>query len=229
MSELFPELKPTDLTEQTYVLLKDRILARQLRPGERISVADVAHALGVSRTPVTVALKQLSAEGLVAIVPRVGTFVSRLTVRDVEEIFETRSLIEGYAIRRLFELGLVDQYLKTIEGPLARMEHATEDDDYADYETFINADRDLHMILVEFSGNQRLIDIYRELNVHVHITRAHYMQSIENARQAQQEHDAVIAALSHEGPDEAEAKLLIHIDNVCRRILELVEELGGEL
>jgi DNA-binding GntR family transcriptional regulator len=126
-------------------------------------------------------------------------------------------------------LGKVDEYLQAIEGPLARMDHATEDDDYADYQTFIDADRDLHMILVEFSGNQRLIEIYRELNVHVHITRAHYMQSIENAREARQEHDSVIDALSHAGPAEAESRLLTHIDNVCRRILDLVEELGGEL
>lgn len=229
MADIFPELHPTDLTEQAYSILKDRILARQLRPGERISIGDVANALGISRTPVTVALKQLEGEGLVAIVPRVGTFVSRLTARDVEEIFEIRRLIEGYAVGRLYELGRVTEFLAAVAGPLERMEQAVQDDQYEDYQTFIEADRDLHLILVEMTGNHRMIEIYRELNIHVHITRAHHMQSIENAREAQQEHEAIIAAFHNGSAGTTEKELLGHIDNVHQRFLDLVDELGGEL
>lgn len=229
MTDIFPELHPTDLTEQAYSILKDRILARQLHPGERISIGDIAGALGISRTPVSVALKQLEVEGLVAIVPRVGTFVSRLTARDVEEIFEIRRLIERYAVRSLYEQGRVQEFLNAVVDPLNRMEAAVQDDEYADYGTFIDADRDLHLILVEMTDNQRMIAIYRELNVHVHITRAHHMQSIENAREAQQEHEAIIKAFNNGSSQESERVLLRHIDNVHRRFLDLVDELGGEL
>lgn len=229
MTDIFPELHPTDLTEQAYSILKDRILARQLHPGERISTGEIASALGISRTPVTVALKQLEAEGLVAIVPRVGTFVSRLTARDVEEIFEVRRLIERYAVRRLYEQDRVGEFLDAVVDPLNRMEAAVKDDEYADYETFIDADRDLHLILVEMTDNQRMIAIYRELNVHVHITRAHHMQSIENAREAQQEHEAIISSMHNGSSETTERELLGHIDNVHQRFLDLVDELGGEL
>lgn len=229
MSEIYPELHPTDLAEQAYNILKDRILARQLKPGERISIGDVASALGISRTPVTTAVKQLASEDLVAIVPRVGTFVTRLSAEDVEEIFEIRRLVESYALQRIYQRDQVEQFLRAIQQPVQRMEHAIEDDDYSDYESFIAADRDLHQILVEFSQNQRLIEIYRELNIHVHITRAHYLRSIENAREAQQEHEAIIDALSSRSQAEAEAVLLQHIDNVHEKILTLVDEIGGEL
>lgn len=226
---MYPELKPTDLTQQTYIVLKDRILARQLRPGERISVDEVAHALGVSRTPVSSALKRLAGEGLVAIVPRVGTFVSRLTARDIDEIFEVRLLIERYAAQMLFNNGTVDPFLEHVASALARMEEAMDDDDYSDYETFITADRDMHLALIELTGNQRLLDMYRELNVHVAITRAHYMRSIEDARQAHQEHMAIIDAFEQGELSLVEQRIEEHIDHVRIRILELVDELGGEL
>ncbi len=228
MTDIYPELQPTDLTQQTYTVLKDRILARQLKPGERISVGQVAHALGVSRTPVSNALKRLSSEGLVAIVPRVGTFVSRLTARDIDEIFEVRLLIERHAARTLFQNGNVPEFLEHVDVALDRMKQAMDDEEYSDYEAFITADRDLHLALVELTNNQRLLDIYRELNVHVAITRAHYMRSIENARQAHQEHLAIIRAFRQADLPLVEKRLEQHIDHVRARILELVDELGGE-
>jgi DNA-binding GntR family transcriptional regulator len=229
MSEIYPELHPTDLGQQAYDIIKDRILARQLKPGERISIGEVASALGISRTPVTTAVKRLAAEGLVAIVPRVGTFVTRLTVEDVDEIFEIRRLVESYALEKLFEQGKIRQLIQAINEPVQRMEHAIEDDEYSDYASFIAADRDLHLILVEMCQNKRLIDMYRELNVHVHITRAHYLKRIENAREAQQEHEAIIEALRRGAEREAQQRLSQHIDNVQSKILALVDELGGEL
>jgi DNA-binding GntR family transcriptional regulator len=225
----YPELHPTDLTEQTYDVLKERILARQLKPGERISIGEVASALGVSRTPVTGALKQLAQEGPVAIVPRVGTFVSRLTARDVEETFEVRQLVEAHAARSLFENGKVEEFLEGIAEPLARMERAMDEGDYSDYETFITADRDMHMTLVELTGNSRLVDIYRDLNVHVHITRAHYMKSIENARQAHQEHMGIVEAFRARDQRLALRRLSEHIERVGSRIHQLIDELGGQL
>jgi DNA-binding GntR family transcriptional regulator len=66
----YQPLDYTDLTEQVYRILKDKILRRELEPGEQIAVPEVAFALGVSRTPITDALKRLASEGLVKIAPR---------------------------------------------------------------------------------------------------------------------------------------------------------------
>src|SRR5512136_2843678 len=96
----FP-LDRTDLTERTYAVLKDRILTRRMEPGARVSVPEVASALGVSRTPVNDALKRLANEGLVEIVPRRGTFVTGLTASDVSELFDIRLLIEAHAVEAI--------------------------------------------------------------------------------------------------------------------------------
>ena len=95
--EAFAPLDHADLTEKTYRLLREKILRRQLKAGEKISVDEAAEGLGISRTPVLHALERLANDGLVKIIPRKGTFVSELTKQDVKELFDIRVLIETYA------------------------------------------------------------------------------------------------------------------------------------
>jgi DNA-binding GntR family transcriptional regulator len=232
MDAPYPTLEHTDLTEQTYAILKERILTRHLEPGEKIAVPDIAHALGVSRTPVTDALKRLASEGLVEIVPRRGTFVTELTARDVDELFSIRMIIELYAAEYILNAtadGKVDQLLAATEGPMQGMEHAIEDGDYRDYEAFIINDRDLHLALVKLTGNQHLIRIYSGLNVHMRVARAHYLNNVEDARQAQREHEAIFEAFRAGDAEEVERALAAHISNVKRSILKLLERRGGRL
>jgi len=229
MAEAYAPLDHTDLTEQTYQVLRNRILTRQVKPGEKIAVDEVAHGLGVSRTPVTDALKRLAIDGLVEIMPRRGTFVSELTARDVEELFDIRLLIETYAAEQIVINGKVTDFLEAIEEPTRVMSRATVDDDYGDYEAFIEGDRQMHLALVKATENQKLIEMYTELNVHMHVARAHYLNSVENARQAHQEHEAILAAFHHGDPEIIKEELCRHITNVKTRILELLEMRGGRL
>jgi DNA-binding GntR family transcriptional regulator len=169
MAEAYAPLDHTDLTEQTYEVLKNRILTRQVAPGEKISVDEVAHGLGVSRTPVTDALKRLASDGLVVIMPRRGTFVSEVTARDIAEMFDIRLLIETYAAELITRNGRIESFLQAIREPIDVMSRATVDDDYGDYEAFIEGDRQMHLALVRATENHKLIEMYMELNVHMHV------------------------------------------------------------
>lgn len=228
--ELFHEaLNHSDLTEQTYAVLRENILQRSLRPGTKISVTEVAHALGVSRTPVMDALKRLAADGLVEIIPRRGTFVTELDARDVSELFDIRVMMELYAADHILRTDAVDQFLASIEEQLRGMEQATIDGEYADYEAFLASDRDLHLKLIEQSQNQRLIQMYRDMNVHIQIARTHYFKHVENALQAQQEHHAIVRAFKKGNADKIHEALSTHIMNVKERMREVLEERGGKL
>ena len=229
MVEDYLPLDHTDLTEQTYIVLKDRILTRQLDPKERISVTDIASGLGVSRTPVTDALKRLAAEGLVEIVPRVGTFVTELTARDVAELFDLRLLLESYAIEKIFKNGQVDQILEDIQDSIEVMSRATHEDDYGDYDAFIEGDRQLHLSFIRATKNAHLMEMYTELNVHMHVARAHYINNIENAREAHLEHEAIVEAFKAKDPERVKIELARHITTVRNRILSVLEEHGGKL
>jgi len=229
LDTLYRPLERTDLSEQTYEVLKDRILRRQLKPKERINVDEIAQRLGVSRTPVTDALKRLAVEGLVEIQPRRGTFVSSLTAREVAELFDVRAVIELYAAKRILCEGKTDEYLQRIERPMERMRLATTSGDYRDYPAFMDGDRDFHVALVEMAGNSRLSSVYGRLNVHIQVSRAHYLNTVQDAVQALREHDLIIEAFHAEDQQAVERSLETHIQNVKNRILELLETRGGEL
>ena len=218
-----------DLTEQVYRFLKERILRRDIKPGEKISVEDVARGLKVSRTPVVNALQMLKNDGLVDIVPRRGTFVTELTARDVADLFDVRLLLELHAADMVFKKGRTAELLAEFDVLLAQMKEAISEEEYMDYESFIDKDRNLHQALIKYLDNQRLINIYSELNVHMQVARAHYLATVENALEAHKEHEALLSALREKDQAAFKKAITDHIENVNRRIQMLLEERGGKL
>ena len=84
---------------QVYEVLREKILTVQLEPGKSINERWLADWLGVSRTPIRAAIDRLSANGLIAIVPNVGTFVSLVNVAKVEEFNLIRISLETMIVR----------------------------------------------------------------------------------------------------------------------------------
>lgn len=87
-------------TEQTVARLRRFILEGELEPGARIQEVELAAQLGVSRTPVREALRTLSSQGLVELLPNRGARVARWSVKDLEEIYELRVMLESHAAQR---------------------------------------------------------------------------------------------------------------------------------
>lgn len=93
---------------RVYQDLRDEILSGTHRAGGWLREEEVAAAQGVSRTPVREALRRLHAEGLVELTPNRGAQVARWESRDVDDVFEIRMLLEGYAARRAAAAGRQD-------------------------------------------------------------------------------------------------------------------------
>jgi DNA-binding GntR family transcriptional regulator len=225
----FPSLVQTDLTEQVHRVLRDKILKRELKPGQQIVVHEVARALRISRTPVNDALKRLAGEGLVVIKPRIGTFVTELTARDVAELFDVRLMMELHAAETILQTDRVHHFLAESEAPMLAMQEAVADSDYRDYETFITNDRELHLNLVRAADNNHLLHLYQNLNLHVHAARAYYVKNIENAMAIQRQHEAIIEAFRAYDADQVQRILTMHIAEVKERILNILDDLGGKL
>ena len=83
------------LREVVCETLRDAIKNGVLKPGERLMEIQVAEELGVSRTPVREAIRKLELEGYVIMMPRRGTYVANLSIRDVNEVFEIRTMLES--------------------------------------------------------------------------------------------------------------------------------------
>lgn len=87
-------------TEKAVARVRRFILEGHLEPGARLQEVDLAAQLGVSRTPIREALRALSSEGLVEILPNRGARVARWSVKDLEEIYELRVMLESHAAQR---------------------------------------------------------------------------------------------------------------------------------
>lgn len=87
------------LSEQIYGVLREQIISGVLAPDQRLVERDLAAALDVSRMPLREALPQLEADGFIRILPRRGAVVTRLTLRDIEELFDVRESLEVLAAK----------------------------------------------------------------------------------------------------------------------------------
>src|SRR5437763_15508599 len=125
-----------DLHDLAYDALKTRILGRALKPGQRLSAVAIAEELGVSRTPVTLAIDRLAREGLVRTVPRIGAFVAELSLKDVAEVFDVRLLIEPGAAELCLQQASAEQIAR-MRGLVDEMAELCVGDDYADYDALV--------------------------------------------------------------------------------------------
>lgn len=109
--------------ERVYEHIKTAILSGHLNPGEKLTEEYLAKTLGVSRTPVREALHRLESEGLIKIRKKRGFIVSGDSKEEVEEIFELRSILEGYALRVVSE-SIAEETLHQLEGFIQNAEEA---------------------------------------------------------------------------------------------------------
>ncbi len=126
------QIKPQGLTEQVSQILTEAILDGTLGPGESLIETELQKQLGVSRSPVREAFRDLEKKGLVTIIPRRGTFVKEITRKDLEENFPVRATLEGLAARQAYTLLTPDQ-LAEMAGALEGMKQVGQAGDSEDY------------------------------------------------------------------------------------------------
>ncbi len=98
--DLFDQKKENkSLTSIIFEKIREDILNGMYNPGEKIVEAKLADELGVSRTPVREALKQLELDGLVENIPNRGVIVKGVTAQDIKDIYTIREAIEGIAAK----------------------------------------------------------------------------------------------------------------------------------
>ena len=88
------------IRDQIYKIIRNSLWRGEYTPGQRLQEVELANRLHVSRSPVREALKQLVSDGLVIEIPNKGVYVKKFMVRDIDEIFDVRLMLESYAIRR---------------------------------------------------------------------------------------------------------------------------------
>jgi DNA-binding GntR family transcriptional regulator len=218
----FPTLAIRGIAQEVYDILRGKILSCEFAPGERIDVTEISELLSVSRTPVKDALQKLSAQDLVEIHPRKGTFVSKITPEAVRETFEVREALEGQACE-LAAGKLQPETLAALRDLNKRM--------FAPDLVFVEhivLDSEFHQTIIRNAGNQRLAKMYSELRAHVQIARVHYrsVQWRANNETTSAEHAAVIDALAEGRSEDARFAIRGHIRESMKRLISGILDPG---
>jgi len=138
--------------EIAYTSLKRDILAGSYRPGVSISIGDVEKRLGMSRTPIRVALQRLSEEKLLEVLPRQGFRVPLISRKELRDVQETLAGLELMAINCIYERRSVEE-LAPLSNAVAKMRKANNEDNL---KLWSEADAEFHEALLSLSGNDVL-------------------------------------------------------------------------
>lgn len=137
--------------------IKKAIYAGELRPRERIIEEDIAGRLQCSRGPVREALLRLERDGLVATIPRRGTFIHDISGESIDVVFRIRGKLEGLCVRYMREeMGPKEE--RILRERLSKMKEAAV---AGDDEQFLQSDMKLHQTIWKLAGREQL---YRTLN-----------------------------------------------------------------
>jgi DNA-binding GntR family transcriptional regulator len=165
--QLLSPISHVTLTDNVYKTLKKQILTLEIPMGARVRDEDIALQLGVSRTPVREAIRNLIRDGLVEVIPRSKTRVCMLSEADVNEIFDLRVALESLAAR-LSADRIPEKQRQQLNHLHSLAEAALKHDDSRPALEF---DRDMHRTILENCGNARLISMMNTINDFVTLFR----------------------------------------------------------
>jgi DNA-binding GntR family transcriptional regulator len=187
--------------------LEEDIINGRRVPGERLDSEALGREFSVSRTPVREAIQQLVASGLVTVSPKKGTFVARIGIDQLIEMFEVMAELEGMC-GRLAARRISEEELAALREALARCEAAAEagdtDEYYYENETF-------HDCIYAASHNGFLAQEARQLKQRLKPYRRLQLQVRQRMGGSLAEHRKIVAAIEHGEAELAEQTLREHV------------------
>ena len=213
--------KQASLRDVAYEAIKRQILRSDLKPGEALTVAGIAEALNMGRTPVIQAIDRLTVDGLLVVMPRKGVVVSPVSLDNFIEIVEIRLLNEARAVRWAAERAGSAEIAQMGANLDATWSAAKQ----GDIDTFIDLDREFHQMIAHAARNSVLSEFLG--NLHLKALRFWFisLRTPDHTIRICEEHAAVIEGIRNRDPDKAEKAIREHISsfhaNATNQILRI--------
>ena len=188
------EVRDTSLSKLVRDEVLGLILGGSLMPGQRINEPDVAGRLKVSRVPVREALRELESTGLVVARKHSGVFVRELDETEVRDLYEMRSLLDGYAGRRVARLPQAERLalVEWLEASVNSTEVAEQADEVQRYYA---ENLRFHWAIIEAAGNRQMAETYRGIVQKLHLSRLKNLSRAVGMRISIAEHRTICRAL----------------------------------
>ena len=208
------------LREQVAERLRMAIVTGHFKPGERLIERELCDMMGVSRTSLREALRELQADGLITLKPNKGMSVSVLGKDTARSIYEVRRMLEGLAARLFAKRATTEQMQALREG----VENLAEVYDNFSSEAFITTKARFYDILLEGAGNEVAADMLRRIHTRASQLRIMSLSSEERAQKSIRELRAFCDALEARNEDLAWQLCLDHIENAANAALAALSD-----
>lgn len=206
------------LGEMVYESLRDAIVNQVLKPGERLMETELADEMGVSRTPVREAIRKLEQEGYVVLIPRKGAYVSGLSIKDINEVFEIRGALEALAAG-LAASRATKEEIEEMELSLAQEASHWETSDLL---KTIDVDTRFHELIFKASRNSRVLSMIKELRDQVQRFRTTTLAVPGRMKFALDEHRRIVEAIASRNVQLAQKAAREHIESAENALLEVI-------
>ena len=198
------------LRERTYQALLELILNGELPLGSQLDENGLADRLSISRTPIREAINMLVKDELVEYRSYKGNFVRNFSVKDVQEVYQVRAVLEGLAARLAVQ-HLTDESLAELEEILSEISEAVR---CQDLDTLSSADRRFHRMIVRMGQNRTLNESLERLDLQIQLMRSFANRDPQIVMRTSLERPKIMAALRERDGNRAAQLLEAHIEGV---------------
>jgi DNA-binding GntR family transcriptional regulator len=210
--------QPQLFKDHAYKEIKKGIIQHKVEPGSMLYERSLSDSLGISRTPLKLALQQLELEGWIQSVPRKGILVKTINRHDVDEVFQLRKANEVLVIELLIPL-LDNETIYKIEKVDKQLSDFKKDP-----VKFVYYDTSFHLFLAELSQNNRLYQLIQNLIDHFNWFGFSALKKGLSLDKAYDEHKLIIEGLKARNLRQTTDAVLSHLDNTYSTIIANLKE-----
>lgn len=215
--DLFDQKKENrSLTSIIFDRIREEILNNKYKVGEKIVEAKLAEELGVSRTPVREALKQLELDGLVENIPNRGVVVKGITTQDIADIYTIRMEIEGIAARWCVER-MDETHIDTLKEIFELMEFYTFK---KDVDKCFELNTKFHETIYMATKSRYLEHVLKDFQIFMKATRIKSLKTEGRMEDSLEEHKLILEALVNKDVPLAVERIKNHINNSRKNVYE---------
>lgn len=211
------------MSEQVLNILRKNIMLGEIKAGTHLKENSLSKELGISRGPLREAMIQLENEGLVTTPANGRSIVVGFSNQDVENLYNTRILIEKYAVSLITKEAIISGE-KELQQCVALMENALKNG-----ERDVNSDMLFHFILIRLTGNKSLIQTWRSLNglikTLIHVT-SHYHAT--RHKEIISDHTKIVEFLKFSEINRAQLVLENHLTGAREYYKEAISQISAE-
>ncbi|MBU1276067.1 MAG: GntR family transcriptional regulator [Proteobacteria bacterium] len=211
--------QPKTLQKIAYDKIKYLLTSGKMQNDEVYSANKLAQTLGVSRTPIREALLQLTGEGLLRSLGRRGFQVNKFTKKQIRDLFEVRRLIEPFVIEQM--CGILND--DDIAPLIAAMDAACKGKK-KDFDKFIEADKQFHMMLIDRHGNEIFMNVMENIRDLISVLGLQAISKPGRVKEVIAEHNKIVEGLLKNEPEMAVKGMLDHLHSTEETLIGIMDK-----